>query len=166
MANHSYSDQLALIRRTIATLRILEREYAATDDRGRPALKVRVEEWTGRGYPTGSGGGSAIGAGGSASSVERAVLDGQTDRAALHAMLASRAIASADTSATQALAAVLQLRPSTLKPEEDDKTGSCLDCGRIVARTKADPLRAGRCTACDASRKRRRADAETGAYHA
>lgn len=162
MANHSYSDQLALIRRTIATLRILEREYAALDDRGRPALKVRVEEWTGRGYPTGSGG-AATGGGGS-SIVERAALHGAGDMAEMRATFAARAIVAADLAATQALAAVLQLRPSVLQPDTD-KTGSCLDCGRIVARTKGDPIRSGRCTECYARSRRQRADAETGAYH-
>ena len=58
---------------------------------------------------------------------------------------------------TQQLKGLDSATAKELNQREHEQTGRCIDCGRVVARTKADPLVAGRCQADYKKHQRARA---------
>lgn len=128
-------------------------DAARLDTGWRPDLKAQgltlieaitlVRGWAGVGYPTG---GSNPGAGGDVSRIpEQIAVAGLVDAFGADHLEAEVTIRVVADGLRWLNAFVARNTPSRRNPD-DRPTATCLDCGRTIADTPADPIKAGRCT--------------------
>ncbi len=130
-----------------AAIATLTDDLATVTNQYMQATKYATE-WSGRGYPTNSLGGGA--GSGTSDPVLRTVLVGQTDAYTEDLKRADQHLRDA---VTQLAWLARFTRRNMPQPPEKEPT-DCIVCGRFVARTAKDPLRRGRCSACNSYLRR------------